>query len=158
VDGLPSTSHCRGVRFHHPRSWRGAPWGDEALVALEPARADGGFRANLVLTVMSNGGLSFRDWQAKTDRMLPILLRDYSLLDVERLEVAGQPGGRRCARYVSPSGCLVLTNQWFTAVGDLGITLSATADVSSFGLLQTLFAQAAANLTIPSTHIPTSDV
>lgn len=154
MDGLPSTSQLRGVAFDHPRSWCSALWGNEAVVALEPDRTDGGFRANLVLTVVENGGLSFRDWQAKTDQMLPLLLRDYSLVDLERLAVTGHPGGRRRARHVAPSGALVLTNQWFTAVGDLGITLSATADVSSFGALRTLFAQAAATLTIPTTaHI-----
>jgi len=121
------------------------------VVALEPGRADGGFRANLVLTVAENSGLSFRDWQSKTDQMLPLLLRDYSLVDLERLKVAGLPGGRRCARHLSSSGALVLTNQWFTCVGDVGITLSGTADVSSFGPLRTLFAQAAATLTLTST-------
>ncbi len=148
-----STSHCTGVTFAHPQSWLSVPWGAEGVVAIEPARADGGFRANLVLTVTGNGGVSFRNWQAKTDRILPLLLRDYALVDLARLVVAGHPGGRRCARHVAPSGTLVLTNQWFTAVGDLGVTLSGTADISSFGILATLFAQAAATLTIPTAPV-----
>lgn len=149
MDRLLRMSHCSGVGFMHPRSWLSSAWGDEEVVALEPARPDGGFRANLVLTVTSNGGLSFRDWQTKTDRVLPLLLRDYSLVDLERLEVAGHPGGRRCARHVTSSGALVLTNQWFTAIDGRGITLSGTADVSSFGALRTAFTQAAATLTVP---------
>lgn len=150
----PSRSECQGVSFCHPRSWASTSWGSECVVALEPARADGGFRANLVLTVVDSDGLSFRDEQAKTDRMLPLLLRDYSLVDLERLDVAGHPGGRRSARHVAPSKALVLTNQWFTRIGEVSITLSATADVSSVGPLRTLFARAAATLTATtSTHM-----
>lgn len=154
MNGLQRASHCSGLGFTHPQSWLSSAWGAEGLVALEPVRPDGGFRANLVLTVMDNAGLSFRDWQAKTDRMLPLLLRDYSLVDLERLEVARHPGGRRCARHVSPSGALVLTNQWFTVAGDLGVTLSGTADVLSCGALRTVFTHAASTLTLPTVGYP----
>ncbi len=157
VHTLMSTSGCRGVTFSHPQSWSSVTWSDGCLVAVEPARADGDFRANLVLTVMGNDGLSFRDWQTRTDQMLALMLRDYALVDLERLTVAGHPGGRRCARHVAPSGALVLTNQWFTVVGDVGVTLSGTADVWSFAALRTLFTRSVATLAIPTTRVLISD-
>lgn len=153
---VEGTSECKGVRFAHPHTWAGTWWGNECLAVVEQARSDGGFRANLVLTVTSNGGLSFRDWQSRTDQFLPRMLTNYSLVDIERLSVAGRPGGRRCARYLAPSGALVLTHQWFTSAGDLGVTLSGTADIFSFAALRTVFAHAAATLTIPSSRFPTT--
>src|SRR5206468_177335 len=53
---------------------------------------------------------------------------DYLLLDLERLPVAGLPGGRRLARHVSPEGVDLTMEQWFVLVDGAGITVTATVD------------------------------
>ena len=119
------------------------------LVLLEPAQqpaADGvaGFRANLVVTAVPTGGLAFADWQAGSDEILARALDDYLVVDLERLEVDGHPGGRRLAHYRGPRGEALTMEQWVTQVGDLGHTLTATVDTGRYDLLADLFAAAAA--------------
>lgn len=117
------------------------------VVAVEPT-GSGGFRSNLVLSAADNGDLSFRDWQVSTDRMLPQMLTDYLLLDLERCQVAGRPGGRRLAHHVSPEGVAVTMEQWFTAVEGVGWTLTATVDSFRYDEQADLLAKAAADLEI----------
>lgn len=108
----------------------------------------GGFATNLVLSMADNAGLSFRDWQVATDQMLPRILSDYLLLDLERCQVAGRLGGRRLAHHVAPNGVAVTMEQWFTAVDGVGWTLTATVDSSRYDEQAALFARAAAGLEI----------
>lgn len=140
----------RGVSFRPPASWDIIGGGEFVCVALEPQRTDGGFRANLVLTVVDNAALTFRDWQAGTDRLLPILLEDYEVIDLQRLTVAGHPGGRRSATHRDACGRPLLMNQWFASVQSQGVTLTATADAASFGLLNSTFVAASRSLRISS--------
>lgn len=148
MDEVSWSSLCRGASFCYPASWHAITGREFVCVAHEPLRADGGFRANLVLTVVDNAAATFRDWQAGTDRVLPILLEDYEVIDLERLPVAGHPGGRRFARHRGPCGRLLLMNQWFASVDGQGVTLTATADTSSYGLLNSTFDAAARSLRI----------
>lgn len=156
-----STSRCAGVSFAHPADWSVSYANPTTCVALEPRRYSGEFRTNIVLTVVTNGSMAFRTWQAGTDRLLPIMLHDYEVIDLERLDVAGHPGGRRLARHRAPCGRPVLLNQWFANIdgmgggmdGDcgpnrLGITLTGTADALLFVLVNATFERAAASLTI----------
>ncbi len=154
MDEVWVSARCSTVSFSHPGSWLRAPGGPAASAALDPPRPDAGFRANLVLTVADNGNLSFRDWQAGTDRILPILLTDYQVIDLQRLGVAGHPGGRRSAYHRAPCGRMVLMKQWFTSVKGFGVTLTATADLCSSGLLTATFEKAASTLSInpPAAH------
>lgn len=119
------------------------------LVLVEPAgppspSGSSGFRANLVVTAVPAGGLSFRDWQAGSDEILARALDDYLLIDLERLEVAGRPGGRRLAHHAGPRGEALTMEQWFTLVGDVGHTLTATVDTARYDELADLLATTAA--------------
>ena len=98
-------------------------------VAVEPGDGEPGtFRANLVLTCDDISGTSFRDWQVATDELLPRTLDDYLLVDLERLEIDGLPGGRRLAHHVDRQGRALTMEQWFTRDEDRGWTLTATVD------------------------------
>lgn len=98
--------------------------------AVEPLDLDdpGRFRANLVLTCDDLGGLSFRDWQVGTDETLPRMLTDFLLVDLERLEIDGVPGGRRLAHHVDAAGRALTMEQWFVQDGDRGWTVTGTAE------------------------------
>lgn len=98
-------------------------------VAVEPADGEPGrFRGNLVLTCDDVTGISFRDWQVATDDLLPRSLTDYLLIDLERIEIDGHPGGRRLAHHVDAGGRALTMEQWFVRDGDRGWTLTATID------------------------------
>jgi hypothetical protein len=140
-----------GARCTAPAGWEVV--GDEraaTVLALEPVRAVDAerlFRANLVLTADPTG-LDFRQWQVNTDLLLPEALTDYLLLDLERLEVAGGPGGRRLARHLAPDGTDVTTEQWFTLTGGTGLTLTATVDSWRYDALADVLAAHARSLTV----------
>jgi len=126
-----------GVWLAVPDGWEVVVEPEEGvtMTALEPPRREseeGGpsaaFRANLVLTTVSTGGLGFRDWQKGTDELLPRVLDQYLLLDLERRAVGGHEGGRRLAHHVSPDGVALTMEQWFALVGGTGYTVTATVD------------------------------
>lgn len=108
--------------------------GDQRRTSLE-LHATPPFRANLVLTVVDNADLSFGQWQRASDEALPLLLESYELLDVQKVRVAGRPGGWRLARHLNATGDVLVMQQWFTTFGHLGITLTATCDLGSYRLL-----------------------
>jgi hypothetical protein len=121
--------------------------GDETpLVAIEPPHE--GFRANVVVTRNPVGGLTFRDWQNGTDEMLPTVLDDYLLIDLEELAVAGHPGGRRLAHYAGPDGAALVMEQWFALVDGTGWTLTATTDALRYSTMADEFAAVAASLNL----------
>ena len=118
------------------------------LVALEPARAATAddrppFRSNLVVTAVSTGGLGFRDWQAGSDEILDRALTDYLLVDLERLEVDGLPGGRRLAHHTGPHGEALTLEQWFVLHEGIGHTLTATVETARYDELADVVAAAA---------------
>jgi hypothetical protein len=119
----------------------GAVW-----AAREPADPDQPerFRANLVLTVDEVDTLTFRDWQAGTDELLPRVLDDYLLVDHERLEVDGCTGGRRLAHYAGPGGEALTMEQWFVLEGSRGHILTATVDTWRYDEMADLCAAVAA--------------
>ena len=112
----------------------------EALDLDDPER----FRANAVLTCDDTTGMSFRDWQVATDQVLPRVLADYLLIDLEKLDVDARPGGRRLAHHVDDSGRALTMEQWFTLEGDRGWTLTATCETWSYDDLAEVFADLAA--------------
>ncbi len=123
------------------------PTGETVLVAREPAdeaRPDR-FRANLVVTAVTVGGMSFRDWQAGTDELLPRVLADYLPVDLEKVDVGSHPGGRRLAHHASPNGEALTMEQWFVLVDDVGHTLTATTETWRYDDLADLCAQVAAS-------------
>jgi hypothetical protein len=125
--------------------------------AVEPADLDraGAFRGNLVLTCDALGGLTFRDWQVASDQVLPTMLQDYVLVDLERIELDGRPGGRRLAHHVDQAARALTMEQWFVADGDRGWTLTATVETWSYDGLADELAEVAASwrpVTGPSTE------
>ena len=80
--------------------------------------------------------------------MLPQMLTDYLLLDLERCQVAGRPGGRRLAHHLTLDGVAVTMEQWFTTVDGVGWTLTATVDSFRYDEQAELLARAAAGLEI----------
>ena len=107
----------------------GAVWA--AVEPVDLARPDR-FRANLVLTCDDLGGLTFRDWQVGSDEVLPTMLEDYLLVDLEHLDVDGLPGGRRLAHHVDQTARALTMEQWFVADGGRGWTLTATVETWSY--------------------------
>lgn len=125
--------------------------------AVEPADLDraGAFRGNLVLTSDALGSLTFRDWQVASDQVLPTMLQDYVLVDLERIELDGRPGGRRLAHHVDQAARALTMEQWFVADGDRGWTLTATVETWFYDGLADELAEVAASwrpVTGPSTE------
>jgi len=112
----------------------------EPLDLEQPER----FRANLVLTCDSLAGLTFRDWQVGTDEVLPRMLHDFRLIDLERLELDGQAGGRRLAHHLDHAARALTMEQWFVAGDDLGWTLTATVETWFYDALADRLAEVAA--------------
>lgn len=102
------------------------------------------FRANLVLTCDDTAGLTFRDWQVGTEEVLPRMLDDFLLVDLERVEVDGLPGGRRLAHHVDARGRALTMEQWFTLSGERGWTLTATCETWTYDELADVLAALAA--------------
>ncbi|MGC1208798.1 MAG: hypothetical protein WA880_12665 [Ornithinimicrobium sp.] len=151
-----SISGCAGALFTHRADWSVGCANPTTCAALEPLALAGRFRANIVLTVVNNGSMTFGRWQARTDRLLPIMLDGYEVIDLERLAVCGRPGGRRMARHRAPCGLVVVFNQWFVSIDGVGITLTGTVDAPSFPLFNPAFERAAASLTISPTALDSS--
>lgn len=94
----------------------------------------------MVLTAADNRGLTFRDWQVATDELLPRMLDDSALIDLERCDLAGHVGGRRLAHHVTPDGTAVTMEQWFTLVDGVGWSFTATVDSLRYVALADLLA------------------
>lgn len=137
-----------GASFRAPSEWGVQHLPDVGWVALEPQHDEDAFRANLVLSVVDNGGRDFKAWQQFTDEGLPHMLEDYLLLDLEKLDVAGQPGGRRLAHHLSPQGQSLVMEQWFTDRDGLGFTLTATVDAMRYATFAPIFDHCAAQLVV----------
>ncbi|NYD58043.1 hypothetical protein BKA08_002281 [Nocardioides marinisabuli] len=126
----------------------GALWA--AVQAGDPAGAGGpaergSFRANLVLTCDDLHGLSFRDWQVGTAQLLPRTLRDYHLIEIERLRIDDLPGGRRLAHHVDLEGRALTMEQWFVREDDRHAwSLTATFETWSYDALADCCADVAA--------------
>ena len=129
-----------------PSAWetvRGAYPGVE-LVVVEPEQR-GLFRANLVLAV-ADVAMGFADWQKGTDMYLAKELRDYVLLDLEKLPVGGHPGGRRLATYATSENQSVTMEQWTTLVDGRGVTLTASTGTLTYAHHSFLIADVVASL------------
>jgi hypothetical protein len=102
------------------------------------------FRTTVVLTEQSTGGLGFRDWQAGTDELLPRVLPDYLVVDLEKVTLDGHPGGRRLAHHAGPRGEALTMEQWFTEVDGVGHTLTVTIETWRYDALADTYAAVAA--------------
>lgn len=120
-----------------PRGWsvthRPAP--GVVLVGAEVAHPV--FLANVVVTLSDLAGMSLADWQETTDRALQRALASYRVLDLEHW---GAHGGRRLAHHSSAEGAALTMEQWFTCVGGVGRTLTATVDTARHDAVTDIFA------------------
>lgn len=101
------------------------------------------FRSNLVVTTWQVTTDSFGDWQIATDVLLDETLPRYQLIDLERLEFAGHPAGRRLAHHAGPAGQALTLEQWFVLTPGVGHTLSATVSTDCYDELADTLAEAA---------------
>jgi hypothetical protein len=134
-----------GCTVHVPPGWDRLedPQPGVALIVREPA-APAGFRANLVLTVDElPAGLDLDSWQAASDDLLGEELRNYYLLDRERLRLDDRPVVRRLAHHAAPDTGPVTMEQWATVAGSTGFTLTASVASLSYDSLADVFAEIA---------------
>lgn len=135
------------VSLSVPASWQS--FLDEQGVALTAVDDGPGFRTNAVLTYSRlPEGLSFNDWQRTTDQQLPTTLHDFTLLDLERLDVSGLPGARRLAHHASRANESLTMQQWMTVIGSTGITLTLTCATLRYVELAPTLSKVAASLEI----------
>ncbi|MBJ7610075.1 MAG: hypothetical protein JF887_11695 [Candidatus Dormibacteraeota bacterium] len=112
-----------------------------ALIAVEPERAGGGFRANLVVTIEPlAAGTDLDGWQASADQELIAALSGYLLLDRERLDRDGRGVIRRLAHHVREDTGSITMEQWTTVDGEQGFTLTASAATLEYDGLAEAFA------------------
>lgn len=150
----PQPTPDSAVPLRIPADWEVAvdPAPGTSLVAREPAAATTAdaadaasedaerFRANLVATAVATGGMSFRDWQVGTEELLPRVLDDYLVVDLERLVIDDRPAGRRLAHHAGPAGEALTMEQWFTLVEGIGHTLTFTTETWRYDELADLAA------------------
>ncbi len=138
MDGLERYEDPRGFSLLVPIGWELAvdPRADTALVAVEPDR-DGGFRANVVVTVDDlPPEMDFTGWQQTVEPMLENALDDHLLLDLERLDVApGGPSTRRLLHHLIEESGPVTAEQWSSARGRTGYTLTCSAATPAYDSL-----------------------
>lgn len=125
-DGLFSVAFPPGWEV----AWR--PTDGVALVALEPELVSP-LRANLVVT-LSDVPMSFAEWQKGTDVLLPRTLEQYDLIDLQRLELAGAPAGRRLAHH-TVDGNAATMEQWSILQDGRGYTLTFTVPTMRYGFM-----------------------
>lgn len=128
-----------------PDNWEilGADCDADTLIAIEPA-SDDGFRFNVVLSVVDNGGLELGAWQQASEEDFEQMLADYQCLDICPATIDSHPGGQRLARYITNDGWAVTMQQWFVDLDGTGHTLTITVDDSRFAETLELAADIAA--------------
>lgn len=125
-----------------------------SLVALEPASDDPpAVRASITITEISDANLSFAQWQTGSELILARGLRDFTIVDREKLSFDGHRAGRRRATYLlADFGVPVTIEQWFTAADGVGRTLTATCSSARHGdLVDTFYDVALSWRPIPRT-------
>jgi len=95
------------------------------LVAIEPERGPW-FRANAVLTIEPlDPTLGLDAWQDRALQMLPQVLDEFLLVDLEDIELGGQPARRTLAHYAAQAGA-VTAELWATVHESRGYTLTTS--------------------------------
>ncbi len=140
--GLTGYVHPSGFSMPVPPGWDTAedPAPGVALVAAEPD--NGGFRANLVVTVDElPADLDLTSWQATVEPMLGTALHDYILIDAEETQVRGRPTFRRLAHHLVEKSGAVTMEQWAHTEGATGYTVTASVATLAYASLADLFAE-----------------
>lgn len=103
-----------------------------ALLALEPAREDGGFRANV--TVAKDAVEPNTPVDAWTDMALDAtgrVLERFHVLDREATELAARPAVRTLAHH-DVGGCAVVAEQWRVVDGSRAFTITTSCWAMDF--------------------------
>jgi hypothetical protein len=106
------------------------------------------FRGTLAHTVEPLGAeIGLREWAHQTEDLVSRTLRGYLLIDLERLGIAGQPGGRRLAHHTGPDDEALVLEQWFVILEEagrsVGHTLTATLATDRYDAAADVVAAAA---------------
>lgn len=105
------------------------------------------FRGTLAHTVEPlSGEIGMREWVHQTEDLASTTLPGYLLIDLERLGIAGQPGGRRLAHHTGPNDEALVLEQWFVIIDhtdrSVGHTLTATLATDRYDTLADVVATA----------------
>lgn len=125
------------------------PPGETLWMAIEQHGLDSDrFRGTLAHTTEPLAPeIGLREWVHQTENLVRRTLRDYLLIDLERLGVAGLPGGRRLAHHTGPDDEALVLEQWFVIVehahGSVGHTLTATLATDRYDAVADVVAAAA---------------
>lgn len=153
MGGLERYEDLRGFSLQVPTGWEQLvdPRADTALVVVEPDHGMG-FRANIVVTVDDlPDGLDFISWQASVEPMLEHSLGDYLLLDLERLDDdTGGPSTRRLLHHVVEESGPVTAEQWSSARGRTGYTVTCSVATPAYDSLADVLTEVGHSWRLPS--------
>lgn len=139
------------VMYHHstagfsvpaPRDWllREDPQARVAVVIVAPESGND-FRPNMVVTVDDlEPGQTLHTWQDFVESVNPEMLDRYLLIDTEVRALRGHNVFRRLAHHANPDGVSLTMDQWSTIRGNVGYTLTATAETMEFQQTAGMFA------------------
>lgn len=131
-----------GFSVPAPRDWllREDPQDKVAAVIVAPEDGDE-FRPNMVVTVDDlEPGQSLLAWQEFVESVSPKMLDGYLLIDTEVRTLRGHDVFRRLAHHANPDGVALTMDQWSTVRGNVGYTLTTTAETMEFQQTAGMFA------------------
>lgn len=144
-----------GAGIPRPPRWHSRDDTSAVIALVDPfLPRDAGFRPNVNL-VVERPHDALADLDSFTNRSLQTMrlgLTDLHLIDLAPADVGGRPGHHVTSVYRSGIYALAL-EQWWTTVGGLGTTLSATCAVEDYARMAPVFEAIAAGL-IPATAGP----
>jgi hypothetical protein len=116
------------------------------LVAVEPERGPW-FRANAVVTVERlDPPTSLAAWQDEAVRLLPQVMADLILLDVEDTQLGGRPARRTLIHHATGDAGAVTAELWATVDRGNGYTLTTSVGSLEYDDLADMFAAMAQGL------------
>lgn len=144
-----------GAGIPCPPRWRGRDDTSAVIALIDPfLPRDAGFRPN-VNVVVERPHEALADLDSFTNRSLRTMqlgLTDLHLIDLAPAGIGGHPGCHVTSVYRSGIYALAI-EQWWTMVGGLGTTLSATCAVEDYARMAPVFETVAAGL-IPAPGAP----
>lgn len=131
-----------GFAIPAPRTWlmRKNPQESIAVIFVAPPEHDD-FRPNVVVTVDDlESGQTLESWQDFVDSVSPRMLDQYVVLDNENIERNGRRVHRRLAHHMNAEGTALTMEQWATVRGNVGYTVTTTAETMELHDSAALFA------------------
>jgi DNA primase len=111
-----------------PAGWEHAEDVDGcALIAVEPARDDPHFRANVVVTIERLGrDAELEPWAERSLDALRASLERLRVIDLDTTEISGLPARRALTHYVHGQFGGINLEQWSLVHGGLGFVVSCS--------------------------------